>query len=365
MKILVIHATAGAGHKKAAEAVFNGLQARAGVESRLVDALEYTKPFFKRTYAPVYTFLVTRLPLAWGFFFGFLDIPWMLPLVQSVRRLYNGFNAAPLQEFLIQEQFDAVVSTHFLSAEVCAYLKREGKIKSRVICVVTDFDVHRIWVNKGIDVYTAACEYTRNKLIALGVPPEAVFTTGIPTDSKFSLQHDNSALKKKLDLREGVFTILIATGSFGMGPIEELIELLKNYQLMIVCGHNRDLYERLKPLDDKNVHIMGLVDNMDELMAVADVMVTKPGGLSISEALVRKLPMLFFSAIPGQEINNIKVLNTYNVSSGQNTLPEIARTIQEWNSNPEELDALRRRMSALSKPNAVADIIALLSKTSL
>ena len=361
MKILVIHATAGAGHKKAAEAISHGLQARGGHDVRLVDALDYTNPFFKKNYPGVYTFLVTYLPWAWGFLFGLLDTPWMQPLVRGVRRLYNGFNAQALQKFLIQEQFDGVITTHFLSAEVCAYLKREGKIRSKIICVVTDFDVHRIWVNKGIDIYTAACEYTKNKLIALGVPSQKVFTTGIPTDAKFSLEPDKFALKKKLGIQDGILTILIATGSFGMGPVEGLIRLLKDYQLLIVCGNNRDLYERLKPLNKENVHILGLVNNMDELMAVANVMVTKPGGLSISEALVKKLPMIFFSAIQGQETNNIKVLSTYEVvSQAQSSLPEIAQTIHEWDSNPKDLDALRRRLGALSKPDAVADIIALL-----
>jgi processive 1,2-diacylglycerol beta-glucosyltransferase len=99
---------------------------------------------------------------------------------------------------------------------------------------------------------------------------------------------------------------------------------------------------------------------MDELMSVADVIVTKPGGLTISEALVKELPMVFFSAIQGQETNNIKVLSTYEVCQGQSSLPQIVETIHEWDSNPKYLDALRRRLGELSKPNAVADIIALL-----
>jgi processive 1,2-diacylglycerol beta-glucosyltransferase len=361
MKILVVYATAGAGHKKAAEAVFYGLRAKDGVDVHLLDALGYTNPFFKKTYPTAYSFLVTRLPWAWGFFFALIDLPWMQPLVRIVRRLYNGFNARALQEFLIREQFDAVITTQFLSAEVCAYLKREGKIRSRVICVVTDFDVHRIWVNEGIDVYTAACDYTRNKLIALGVPSERIFTTGIPTDAKFAVSPDPIALKKELGIQDGIFTVLIATGSFGMGPIEDLVGLLADYQLLIICGHNSALYERLKPKAGKNVHVLGLVDNMDELMAVSNAMVTKPGGLSIAEALVKKLPMIFFSAIPGQETNNIKVLSSYGlVPGGQSSLSRIAQTIHEWNSNPKDLDAMRGRMSGLSKPDAVADIIALI-----
>jgi len=361
MKILVIHATAGAGHKKAAEAIYHSLQAKGSdFNFHIVDALDYTSPFFRISYPRSYAFLVTRLPWAWGYFFSLLDIPWLQPLVQVVRRLYNGFNAQALQKFLIQEQFDAVITTHFLPAEVCAFLKRSGQIKSKIICVVTDFDVHRIWVNTGIDIYTAACEYTKNKLMALGVPSGKIFTTGIPTDIRFAQKPDISALKKKLGIQDSIFTVLIATGSFGMGPVEELMELLKNYQLLIVCGHNRDLYERLKPKAQKNAHILGLVDNMDELMAVSNVMVTKPGGLSIAEALVKKLPMLFFSAIPGQETNNIKVLSSYGVGSAPSFLSQVAQTIHEWEANPKDLEALRRRMNELSKPNAVADIIALL-----
>jgi len=360
MKILVIHATAGAGHKKAAEAIFHGFKARGGIDARLVDALDYTNPFFKKTYPESYSLLVTRLPWAWGMFFAWLDLPWMQPLVRVVRRLYNGFNAQALQKFLIAEQFDAVITTQFLSAEVCAYLKREGKIKSKIICVVTDFDVHHIWVNKGIDCYTAACDYTRDKLIALGVPQNQVFTTGIPTDAKFSLKPDIAALKKKLGVQDGKLTILIATGSFGMGPIEAIMKLLDNYQLLIVCGHNKALYSRLKPIAQPNAHVFGLVDNMDELMSVADVMVTKPGGLSIAEALVKKLPMIFFSAIPGQETNNIKVLSSYEVTPGQCTLLQISETIAQWKANPINLEVLKLRLNELSKPNAVADIISLL-----
>ena len=361
MKILVINATAGAGHKKAAEAIFKGLQAKAGYDVRFADALDYTNFFFKKNYPGFYTFLVTRFPGVWGFFFSVLDLPWMQPVVRAARRLYNGFNAAALQEFLIQEQFDCIFSTHFLSVEVCGYLKRKGKIRSKVICCVTDFDVHRIWVTEGIDLYTTACEYTRNKLIALGVSSDKVFAFGIPTDPKFSLRLDTAALKKKLGLQQGVRTVLIATGSFGMGPIEELTRLLKSYQLLIVCGNNRALYERLKPLAQGNVLVLGLVDNMDELMAVADVMVTKPGGLSISEALVKKLPMLFFSAIPGQESNNIKVLSSYGAALAvQSSLTEIARTMDEWNADPQKLEALRQRLGALAKPHAVADIISLI-----
>jgi len=361
MRILVVYATAGAGHKKAAEAIYQAFKSKEGYYVRLIDALDYTRPSFKKSYPRSYAFLVTHLSWIWGIFFALLDLPWMQSFVRSVRRLYNGFNAMPLHHYLIQEEFDCIITTQFLSAEVSAYLKRTGKISARIICVVTDFDVHRIWLNEGIDIYTGACDYTRDKLLALGVPSEKVYVTGIPTDAKFAAPSDKSALRKKLGLGEKM-TVLIATGSFGMGPIEELMKLLGEHQLLIVCGHNWHLYQRLKPLAGGSTHIYGLVDNMDELMSAADVMVTKPGGLSIAEALVKRLPMIFFSAIPGQETNNIKVLNSYGiVPKSQCSLQQIARTINELDSNPNTYNALRQRMNDLSKPDAADDIIALLN----
>jgi processive 1,2-diacylglycerol beta-glucosyltransferase len=359
MKILVIHATAGAGHKKAAEAIYNGLT-QTSHESKLVDALDYTNPLFKRTYPETYTFLVTKLSWAWGFFFGLLDVPTIQPLVRVARRIYNGLNAGKLQKFLKEEQFDCIITTQFLSAEVSAYLKRTAQIKSKVICVVTDFDVHRIWINQGIDIYTGATNFTKGQLIKKGVSAEKIFVTGIPTDGKFAVMDAKTDVRKRLGLDEQWFTILIATGSFGMGPIEELIQGLKGHQLLIVCGHNKSLFERLQPLAKGKTHVYGLVNNMHELMGAADVMVTKPGGLSIAEALVKKLPMIFFSAIPGQETNNIAVLKSSHACVDQMTVPEITNYIDDLSTSPQKLETLRSNLASLSKPSAVADIIKLI-----
>ena len=359
MKICVIHATAGAGHKKAAEAIFNGLIA-ARHEARLVDALDYTNPFFKFTYPRVYAFLVTKIPSLWGVFFAVLDWPWLQPLVSFGRRIYNGLNAGCLERFIVEERFDCIITTQFLSAEVCAYLKRSGKIQSKVICVVTDFDVHHIWTNQGIDLYAVASKYTKDKIVRLGVKQDHVVVTGIPTDTQFTRPVDAAALKNKLGLREEMFTVLIATGSFGMGPIEELIDHLRGYQLMVVCGHNTQLFERLRSKARNGVHVFALVNNMHELMSVADVMITKPGGLSIAEALVKNLPMVFFSAIPGQETHNIAVLKKYGAGEDQMPVAKIAGKIDDWISSPTEFQRVHDNLAILAKPSAVEDILRLI-----
>lgn len=357
MKILVIHATAGAGHKKAAEAIYHGIQAKMPCEVVLADALDYSNPVFKFTYPNCYTYIVSHMPWLWAVVFAVLDIPALQSVMRLIRRVYNSVNTQRLSRYLIQEQFDWIICTQFMSAEVSGYLKRTGKINAKIICVVTDFDVHRIWVNQGVDYYTGACDYTRDKLVGLGVPKERTFVTGIPTDPKFLKEWDVAEIRRKLGLQQYAITTLVATGSFGFGPIEELVEIIKEHQVIVVCGHNKKLYERLTARALTNVKVFGLVGNMDELMSASDIMVTKPGGLSIAEALVKGLVLVFFSAIPGQEINNVKVLKHSNVGLGQLGLVEIGQAVMRLHGSGRELSEQRARSKAFAKPWAVDDII--------
>jgi processive 1,2-diacylglycerol beta-glucosyltransferase len=366
MKVLVIYATAGAGHRKAAEAVYNGLKEMTNHRDplvTLVDSLDYTSPFYKTLYSGTYTFLITQVPWLWGIIFVLIDIRWLGWLVNCMRRFQNYLNGRLLVRFLEKEQFDCIISTHFFPNEVAAHLKKSKKISSRIISVITDYDVHTIWLADTIDKYTVATNWTKEKLKSLGVSEDKIAVTGIPTDAKFSKPRDVAGLKQKLGLQPNVFTALIATGSFGIGPIGEIVEAVgddADIQIIVVCGHNKDLYARLKQKEKGLVKIFGLVNNMDELMAVSDVMVTKPGGLSISEALVVGLPMIFFNAIPGQETNNIKVLKQSGVGLSDCSVAEIAQALKQFSSSPADLQAAKEKAKALGKPSAVKDIISLI-----
>ncbi|MGE0268897.1 MAG: glycosyltransferase [Candidatus Omnitrophota bacterium] len=358
MKILLIHASAGGGHQKAAEAVRDELQATTSHEVVFIDALDYATPWFKGMYKGSYTFLITRWPLVWGIFFRLVDIPWLQPLVRVLRRIQNGLNTQKLHRFLIDNQFDFIISTHFMPNEVVSSLKKRNLIKSTLISCVTDYDVHRIWLGDAVDRYCVACGWTQEKVKKLGVDPAKISVTGIPSHKRFSQTYDLTELKNKLALDQNLFTILIATGSFGIGPIEEMIEALNDFQIIVICGHNQNLYRRLSGGQNKQVKILGLVDNMHELMAVSDVMVTKPGGLSITEALVSRLPLIFFNAIPGQETNNIKVLKEYDIGISDCTIGEIARKLREIRLSAVKLQEMKEKTKALCKPGAVNDIIA-------
>ena len=360
MKILCIYASAGAGHLKAAEAIYNGMQKSTDHDVIFADALDYSSFFFRWFYKETYFFLISKIPGVWGFFFRILDISWLHPLIRVLRRVQNRVNTGKLHRFLQEEQFDYIIMTHFMPTEVAAALKRAGRISSKLITVITDFDVHKIWLADGIDIYTVASDWTKGKLENIGIPGENIFVSGIPTDDKFSLSTDISALKKELGLKEDMFTVLVATGSFGIGPIEEIIDELKKFQIIAVCGHNQGLYNKLSVQDSGFVHIMGLVDNMHELMAVSDVMVTKPGGLSISEALVSQLPLIFFNAIPGQETGNIRVLKTYGIGISGCRISQIGEQLRKMRASKDVFLTTLKRTKALARPSAVSDIISLI-----
>jgi processive 1,2-diacylglycerol beta-glucosyltransferase len=345
---------------KAAQYIYNGLKNKEGCQAVCVDALDYTLPYFKKSYEGGYTFLISKAPLVWKYAFALLDIPWLQTPIRFARRIYNRINAGKLHKYLIEEKFDTIISTQFLSTEVASALKRKGKINAQIITVVTDYDVHRIWTASHIDTYAVACDYTRKKMIEIGVDWSKVVVTGIPCDPKFAVTRDIAALKNQLGLKPDIFTVLVATGSFGMGPIEELSDLLKEeFQVIIVSGHNKSLYARMSQKTHPNVKVLGLVDNMHELMAASDVMVTKPGGLSITEALVTQLPLVFFSAIPGQEEGNVRVLSSYNIGFRPKTLPEVVLYLKTLKDSRDKFLTLLKNTKALAKPNAVEDIVKL------
>lgn len=360
MKILLTHASAGAGHMKAAEALYNALKEDTRHEAVFVDALDHVHPFYRKMYRESYSFMVTKIPLFWGFVFALLDLPSLQPLVRFGRRIYNAINCHQFQKYLIDQQFDYVISTHFMPTEITAALKRKGKISSKLITVVTDYDVHRIWLANGVDMYCVASDWTQAKVVQLGVEVPRVFATGIPTDERFAKDYDIAELKQKLAIKPDMFTVLVATGSFGIGPIEEIIETLQGFQVVVVCGHNKALFERLSQKVSETVRVFGLVDNMFELMAVSNAMVTKPGGLSISEALVSQLPMIFFNAIPGQETGNVRVLKEHGIGISDCSIAQIALELEKLQTSKDAFLTTLKRTKRLARPSAVKDIISLI-----
>ena len=280
-------------------------------------------------------------------------------MFQGARRIYNGVNSGALVDFVKKGGFDTVVTAHFLSTEVVGNMRVSGELPdTRLVTIVTDYDVHKIWLSKGVDLYLVACDFTRQRLLAMGVPADKVAVTGIPVDEKFTVPRDKTETRKKLGVNPDKFTVLLSTSSFGFGPIEELADMLTDVSMLIITGNNKELYARLKAKANPLHQIYGFVDNMEELAAASDVMITKPGGLSITEALANNLPLIFFSAIPGQEAGNVEVLKANGIGMSDASLPEITAEIRSLAAFPDKLARARQSSHALARPRSVEAIIA-------
>ncbi|TAM34320.1 hypothetical protein EPN54_06520 [bacterium] len=362
MKVLIVYASAGAGHRRAAEAVYDYLKTnRKELELELTDVLDFTGPLFRFCYGFGYPFLIHYAVWLWGFFFWLTQFQLTRRISRRSSSIVNYFSCRKFAGYLEKGNFDYIISTHFLSSELAAGLKSKNKIGAKLITVITDFGVHPFWVSDGTDIYIAASELTKDKLLSKGVREEAVRVFGIPFSPDFAKVRDRGQLADKLGIEGKKFTVLLMTGSFGSGPLEEIAKGLCGFaQVLVVCAKNDPLFRRLTKQDLENVKVFGFVNNPEELMAVSDVIITKPGGLSITELLNMELFPVFVAAIPGQERENIKVLAAYGVGFTPKNIPQIRDFVMELKNDPRKLESLKKNITQVARPDAcrkLADVI--------
>lgn len=358
LKIIIPYASAGAGHFKAAEAVYNYLKQNYGdYEVSMVDVLEESSHFLKFCYTLGYAYVIRHAPLIWAIGFWMTSARFLRPITRISSRIFNYFDTRPFTGLLIRENPDYIISAHFLTSEIAARLKKTKKIASKLITVITDFGVHPFWLSDGTDIYVAASSVTRDILLKEGIGASLIRDFGIPIDAKFSKIYDKQQLCAKFGIENGKFTLLIMTGSFGIGPIEETVDLLyKEAQIIVVCAKNKKLFARLQKKNYPNVKVLAFVDNVQELMAVSDCIVTKPGGLSSCELLAMKLVPIFTAAIPGQEAANMRILDSLGVGTSAYGARDIMDQAMGYMRHPDKLNTVKEKISLIRKPNAAGEL---------
>ena len=358
-KILIIYASAGEGHRRCAEAIYSYLRdKRPLIEVKLIDVLDYTNFFFRKSYSDGYALLVTKLPVIWKSFYNFTSTPLFQKLFFGFRHFFNKINSGRFIRFLTADKPDLIISTHFLATQIISGLIKRDVLDSYLCSVITDFTVHPFWVLPEVDKYAVASEFTKNELIWQGIKETRVVACGIPLDVKFSRDYQKKAIRQKLGIENNLFTILIAMSGFGYGPIEKMVELLKeDNQLLVACGKNKNLFSRLKANQHRNIKAFKFIDNIEELMAASDIVITKPGGMTITECIAMKLPMIFVKVIPGQEAGNLKVLKRYGVGIFAENLNEIKDKVREYKTNPVQLEKLRKILTRLELKNSAKELI--------
>jgi processive 1,2-diacylglycerol beta-glucosyltransferase len=365
-RVLLLSASAGAGHIRAAQAMEKALnEAGAAREVRHVDTLDFTNKLFRHLYSKAYIELVNKMPEVPGWFYDKFDKPWK----NERRRLaLDKLNTRPFVKLLHEYQPDLIVCTHFLPAEIVSWLKAKKRIASRQAIIVTDFDVHAMWLCHHYEQYFVAIDESRAYLEALGIPPDKITVSGIPIDPVFALSKDKHAMRLKHGLALDRPTILISAGGFGVGAMESLINSLFSLQhavqVIAICGRNEDLRKRLvkmaarmKPDADVLVKPIGYTLEMDELMAASDLVLGKPGGLTTSEALSKGLVFVIVNPIPGQEERNSDHLLEAAAAVRCNNLPTLAYKIDRLLANPVRFASMQANAQGMAHPNAARDIV--------
>ncbi len=362
-KILILHSSAGHGHENAARAIEEACRSRdPRADIRCVDALEFAAPIYSKGYRETYFFLIDRLPAVWGFFYYLLDHPMTDAIVRPLRRLVNSVFGSGLEKFIVSERPSVIICTHFFPLEVAGRLKRSGKIDARLGVVVTDYLPHYFWVEGAADFYVAAIEETKIGLKERGVPESKVRVLGIPIESKFETLRPRAEAAAALGVQNDRFTALVTSGGAGIGPTskitQELLLLPEPPQILAVCGNNRALFETLSALSrtDPRLKVFGFVKNMDTLMDASDVLIGKSGGLTLTECLSKKKPMIILRPIPGQETRNADCVKLYQAGLVAGSVSEAVTLVRSAMDDAALLARLTEGASRMARPRAARDI---------
>ena len=369
-KILLLSASSGAGHTRAAQAIekaFNEANNEGGVvhEIRHIDTLDFTNRVLRSLYSKAYIDVVNKLPEVSGWFYDKLDKPWEN---ERCRLALDKLNTRPFVKLLREYQPDMIICTHFLPAEIVSWLKAKERIASRQAIVVTDFDVHAMWLCHHYEQYFVAIDEARAYLEALAIPNNKISVSGIPVDPVFTLHKDKRDMRRKHGLAPDQTTILLSAGGFGVGALGQLITALVPLQhpaqIVAICGRNEDLKKRVSELAadigaDARVTVkpVGYTHEMDEFMTASDLVVGKPGGLTTSEALVKGLVLVIANPIPGQEERNSDHLLEAGAAIRCNNMPTLAYKIDRLLSDPVRFAGMQKNAYAMARPNAARDIV--------
>ncbi|MFH1730619.1 MAG: glycosyltransferase [Planctomycetota bacterium] len=363
-RLLVASASAGAGHARAAAALKRAfdLAGHAG-SAETLDVLQYMTSFFRKIYLRSYFSVISALPWYWRFLYHRWD---RKPINGFERRsmcFLDRLNAGKFISLVAERRPTHIACTHFLPAEILAWMRRTGRLDVPVGVVVTDYDAHRIWMHEGIDQYFVASDYLRGLLINKGAPPDKVMTCGIPIDPVFSGPMDRAAARAELALDPDMPTVLTIGGGDGMGGMKKTVRALDGcgrLQILAVTGHNEKLKQWLdaSPVSGSTKLVTyGFVDYIQTLMAAADLIVTKPGGMSTTECLAVGLPMVLTVPIPGQEEKNSAFLVGRGAALPAANATDLRKIVGELFADTARLGRMRDAALEAARPRAAFDIV--------
>lgn len=353
-KILILYTSVGQGHKSIAENIGYWLE-RAGFKVKLADIGKVQQGRFEASVTATHRFINQRLPFVWGFLYD-----WGYVIILPLRVFIAGFNYKLAKSYVDDFSPDLIITTQTSASAVVAYLKKRGFYTKRFAVAFSDFHLHRFWLYNESDFYLVNVEEQKSAMVKLGVPAAKIFICGMMLKPRLAINIQE--IKDRLNILPGDKVTLVAGGSLGAGLSVKFIGRLANLpqvKVIVVCGKNKNVYEKFKSeFFGKNVLVFGYYSPMEELYAIADIFITKPGGLSVSEALGYCLPILVNYLLPGQEKYNFDYLLSQHLIMPK-TENLLASVLSELRTGvfKRALKANNQINAILGKPEVLADAV--------
>ena len=364
--ILVVTASMGSGHNKAANAVAEAIKRKYPVNKiNVIDFMSTETAYFNSLVKDIYLKMLDHTPSVYEFFYKFTSDSTKGSTIQSV---FAHAMKKDMRELIKKYEADMVICTHPFPCAAASYLKQTGEINIPLITVMTDFCVHQFWLYKNIDIYFTANDLLKKEMVNQGLLEERIFVTGIPVGYNFRVDYNRDDLLTKFKLEKDKPVALIMGGGLGLGGVKnalcQLERLKKDIQILVITGANVALWSEMNEYAQHSKHkifVWGYSHNIQEFMSVATFLISKPGALTISEALTRELPMILHDPIPGPEVDNAKFVSDNGAAiwvRHQDTLDAVVREVL---SDATILPKLRNNAKVLKKPyvsDNIADVIA-------
>ncbi|MFA7308692.1 MAG: glycosyltransferase [Patescibacteria group bacterium] len=359
-KVLIVSLRVGAGHVKAAEALEREIvRAHPGVEVKNIDFLDYASFLSNKFYGKLAVDVIGKLPELYAWLYKNAD----MSSSNEARLIFDRMNAQELKKQMVEFNPDLIVCTHFIPASLFVHWRSKYKYDYKIAVTVTDYEAHKLWADRGVDRYFVATPDVKKSLVGYGIQTSRIFCTGIPIDVKFSKRYNRALLCRKYHIAK-TFTVGIFSGGFGMGPVKEIWSALEaipgQFQIIVVAGNNHALKKEMTELAQKSrkkVVVLGFTDTIEEIMAVVDLIISKPGGLTTAETLAMGVPLLISNPLPGQEEANARYIMKHKAAYRSDDplgVSEITRIILE---NTLVLRKLRLATRRIAKPYATAHIV--------
>ena len=367
MNILILSASTGGGHMRASKAIEGYMtQQNKDINVKIVDSLLYISPILNKTVTGGYVYLATKTPRLYGKLYDLTNKDHKL--ANFVTRVNNIF-ANKLLPLIDDFKPDVIITTHPFPTEMMSRLKSKREINIPLICIMTDYAPHKAWINEKVDAYIVANDDMVGKMVSEGVDSKCIYPYGIPVDEVFFEEKEKQLVLEELGLDRNLPTILMMAGSFGVNNVfdvyKNIVDIELDFQIILVTGRNQKLYNHFEDVigeSTKKTKLIYFTNEINKFMQASDIIITKPGGLTVTEALACNIPMAVFDAIPGQEEENAEFLIKHNMAVRIKDGDSCRNAIVELLKDGNKLENMKEACKSFDKNDSTKNIFLLINE---